>query len=64
MVLHEGEIPVDAALVERLLAQQMPDLPGLLHQAVLIVLYCARSNPGFVATARRTIEQVLAVVGG
>ncbi len=31
-----------------------------LHQAAMIVPYYARTNPGFVVLARRTIEQVLA----
>ncbi len=31
-----------------------------LHQAALIIPYYAQSNPGFVTSARRTIEQVLA----
>ena len=33
-----------------------------LHQAAMIVPYYARTNPGFVVHARRTIEQVLASV--
>jgi hypothetical protein len=31
-----------------------------LHQAALIIPYYAETNPGFVASARRTVEQVLA----
>jgi aminoglycoside phosphotransferase (APT) family kinase protein len=31
-----------------------------LHQAVLIIPYYAETNPGFVALAKRTVEQVLA----
>ena len=31
-----------------------------LHQAALIVPYYGETNPGFVASARRTIEEVLA----
>ena len=31
-----------------------------LHQAALIIPYYPRTNPGFVALARRTVEQVLA----
>jgi hypothetical protein len=30
-----------------------------LHQAALIIPYYAATNPGFVAHARRTVEQVL-----
>ena len=35
-----------------------------LHQAVLIVPYYGETNPGFVASARRTIEEVLADLDG
>jgi aminoglycoside phosphotransferase (APT) family kinase protein len=35
-----------------------------LHQAALIIPYYAETNPGFVAPAVRTVEQVLADVGG
>jgi hypothetical protein len=31
-----------------------------LHQAALIIPYYARTNPAFVAHAKRTVEQVLA----
>ena len=31
-----------------------------LHQAALIIPYYAATSPGFVASARRTVEQVLA----
>ena len=31
-----------------------------LHQAALIIPYYAETNPGFAASARRTVEQVLA----
>ena len=31
-----------------------------LHQAVLIIPYYAETHPGFVALAKRTVEQVLA----
>ncbi|HET7518152.1 MAG TPA: phosphotransferase, partial [Actinomycetes bacterium] len=31
-----------------------------LHQAALIIPYHAETNPGFAASARRTVEQVLA----
>jgi len=33
-----------------------------LHQAALIIPYYAQTNPGFVALAKRTVEQVLADV--
>jgi hypothetical protein len=33
-----------------------------LHQAALIIPYYAETNPGFVAPARRTIEEILADV--
>lgn len=35
-----------------------------LHQAALIIPYYAETNPGFVSLARRTVEEVLADVGG
>jgi aminoglycoside phosphotransferase (APT) family kinase protein len=35
-----------------------------LHQAALIIPYYARTNPGFAALARRTIEEVPADVSG
>lgn len=35
-----------------------------LHQAALIIPYYAETNPGFVAMARRTVEEVLADVSG
>jgi aminoglycoside phosphotransferase (APT) family kinase protein len=34
-----------------------------LHQAALIIPYCAETNPGFAVSARRTVEQVLADIG-
>jgi hypothetical protein len=34
-----------------------------LHQAALIIPYYAETNPGFAASARRTVEQVLADAG-
>jgi len=34
-----------------------------LHQAVLIIPYYAETNPGFVAQAKRTVEEVLADIG-
>jgi aminoglycoside phosphotransferase (APT) family kinase protein len=34
-----------------------------LHQAALIIPYYAETNPGFAASARRTVEQVLADIG-
>lgn len=34
-----------------------------LHQAALIIPYYAKSNPGFVALARRTVEQVVEDLG-
>lgn len=34
-----------------------------LHQAALIIPYYAETNPGFVASARRTVDQVLADAG-
>jgi aminoglycoside phosphotransferase (APT) family kinase protein len=34
-----------------------------LHQALLIIPYYPRTNPGFVATATRTVDQVLADMG-
>jgi aminoglycoside phosphotransferase (APT) family kinase protein len=34
-----------------------------LHQALLIIPYYAETNPGFVALAKRTIEEVLADIG-
>jgi aminoglycoside phosphotransferase (APT) family kinase protein len=33
-----------------------------LHQALLIIPYYAQTNPGFVALAKRTVEQVLATI--
>ncbi len=33
-----------------------------LHQAALIIPYYAETNPGFVALAKRTVEEVLADV--
>ena len=35
-----------------------------LHQAALIIPYYAETNPGFAALAKRTVEQVLADLGG
>ena len=35
-----------------------------LHQAALIIPYYAETNPGFVAMAKRTVEEVLADVSG
>ena len=35
-----------------------------LHQAALIIPYYAETNPGFVAPARRTVEQILADAQG
>ena len=35
-----------------------------LHQAAAIIPYYAETNPGFVALARRTVEELLADTGG
>ena len=35
-----------------------------LHQAALIIPYYRETNPGFVATARRTVQEILADVSG
>jgi aminoglycoside phosphotransferase (APT) family kinase protein len=35
-----------------------------LHQAAVIIPYYAETNPGFVALARRTVEEILADTGG
>jgi hypothetical protein len=34
-----------------------------LHQAALIIPYYAQTNPGFVALAKRTVDEVLADLG-
>jgi hypothetical protein len=51
MKMHEGEADIDRAR------------GYALHQAALIIPYYAQTNPGFVALAKRTVDEVLADLG-
>ena len=70
--LHDGEADIDAD-TRAAIASARDVLDGdaataawerargyALHQAALIIPYHAETNPGFVASARRTVDQVLA----